>query len=238
MSCTEQSCSRYIPAVDEVDHHIQWNTVEGALQSTDADVFEIFDCCYAGNFRSNEFSTRIFEYLAATSSGNVTKSPGRSSFTSALIWALKEFARRSEKFTTSELTNKIREAPYFPKEQVPTLCERNAASSLRIVLTPLPENGSPIEEPHTPLPNLRNDQELRESLHLKIVLEKLPDKADIAGFAKAVKQLISGQRMLVHQVIWGGIHSQAESRPTRDTIVRQVHFLSAASRSSEAQCPG
>lgn len=201
--------------------------MEAALQGTEADVFEIFDCCYAGNFRSNDFSTRSFEFLAATSAGNVTKSPGKSSFTSALIWALRQFAKRGEKFTTSELTNKIKEAPNFPKEQVPVLCERNAASSLRIVLAPLPEEDSEEEQWHGPTTNSPGNQEDRELLHLKIVLEKFPDRADIAKLAKAVKQLIAGQNMLVHRVIWGGIHSQTEYRPTRDNIVRQAKSIAA-----------
>ena len=212
---------------------VQWNLVEANLQGTEADVFEIFDCCYAGNFRSNEFSTRIFEFLAATSAGSVTRSPGKNSFTSALIWALRQFAKGGEKFTTSELTNRIKEAPYFPKEQVPVLCERNAASSLRLVLAPLPEGKSQVEQQqHSPTPMSACNQEDREVLTLKLVLEKLPDKTDIARLAKVVKQLIAGQHMLVHRVLWGGIHSQTESHPNLDYIVRQAakRFLEPVTR--------
>ncbi|KAL9035476.1 MAG: hypothetical protein Q9180_004842, partial [Flavoplaca navasiana] len=114
------------PTIDE-PATVVWNYAEASLRQTLADIFEIFDCCYAGDLgrgrHGGVFSTRSFEYLGATSSGDTTKAPGPGSFSSALIWALGVLAKESGGFTTSTLANKIREAPNFPKKQVPILTE-------------------------------------------------------------------------------------------------------------------
>ena len=69
---------------------VVWNKTEHNLSGIAADVFQIFDCCYAGNFGARGGGgSGANEYLAATDKDDTTPKPGPNSFTSALIWALK-----------------------------------------------------------------------------------------------------------------------------------------------------
>ena len=70
--------------------------------------------------------------------------PGKDSFTRALIYALKALVKKRPdgRFTTVELLNKIKEAPDFPKDQNPTLSDRERKGSAgRIMLHPLQGTG-------------------------------------------------------------------------------------------------
>ncbi|KAL8862604.1 MAG: hypothetical protein Q9178_001102 [Gyalolechia marmorata] len=197
------------PTIDD-PATVVWNIAEAPLQQTKGDIFEIFDCCYAGDLGRSSggrgFDTRCFEFLGATSSGATTKSPGPNSFTSGLIWALRVLAKENDRFTTSTLANKIREAPNFPKTQVPILYERNDLASLqRIVIAPL-LNGdealtaSPVENkdttPHPPW----------GFLELTISLEKKPTKTEIRKFAKDVNTMIQTIELKVRHVKWKGLY--------------------------------
>jgi len=197
-----------VPTMHEVDH-VKWHLTEASLQETRADVFLIFDCCYAGDAsRSSGFGTRSFEFLAACSAGATTRGPGPESFTSGLIWALLQYAKEGKRFTTSELTNKIKKSPGFPERQVPTLSERNAARIERIILAPLSEDDTSTEkpdnqDPQTPLPDTR------EILLLKFVLDRYPEREDVAKLAKGITNMVQTQDLLVRRVIWGGFHFDA-----------------------------
>lgn len=182
---------------------VVWNYAEASLQDTRADVFEIFDCCYAGDLgRGRGFSTRQFEFLAATSAGSTTRGPGKNSFTSGLIWALKKLAKSPVRFTTSQLTKKIKECPDFPKRQVPSLIERNAASVERIVLAPLSKYEEIQEKVGEDSENVSQNREL---LDLKFILDKCPSKKEIRELAKGVNMMIQTKDFVVHRVIWGGL---------------------------------
>ncbi|KAL8859653.1 MAG: hypothetical protein Q9178_003767 [Gyalolechia marmorata] len=161
-----QSSSRYDKAaVLLISWDRSYDDPNTEREPAEADTFEISDCCFAGNLGefgggSNTKGTkreqivsagleigdaiggggqnldpRCFEFLHAPSSG--MKAPGPSSFTSGLIWALRVLAKeRPGRFTTSTLANKIREAPNFPKQQMPIISERDYPSE-RIVIAPL-----------------------------------------------------------------------------------------------------
>ena len=104
---------------------IVWSKVEPAIQNTDADVLLIFDCCHAGRLcytRSGPDS--YFEFLGACAHHETTRGPGDESFTSALIWALKQLAKKEEAFNTSELRRMITKYPRWPPEQIPVLADR------------------------------------------------------------------------------------------------------------------
>ena len=206
----EQSSKRD-PTIDEVDKYVTWHLAEAPLQKTKADVFVIFDCCYAGDSRNDHFSQRCSEFLAATSAGHVTRTPGPQSFTSGLIWALVQLAEDRGKFTTSELSNRVRDSPGFPKDQVPVLYERGRASSLkRIVLAPLSEVGAATEEPlEQSCASLASNPVL---LDLKFVFGDHPEEADIANLAKAISESLQSLA-IIRQVTWGGIHVESDSRP-------------------------
>src|SRR5436305_613963 len=80
-------------AQEQLDRNtIAWNMAEKCIESTEADILVIFDCCQAGTLRHDFRSRpgRCFEFLVACAANETTRIPGPGSFTSALIWALKE----------------------------------------------------------------------------------------------------------------------------------------------------
>ncbi|KAI4175771.1 MAG: hypothetical protein LQ343_001384 [Gyalolechia ehrenbergii] len=194
--------SKRVPTVDRLDT-VVWNLAEAALQQTKADVLEIFDCCYAGDLgRGRGFGTRCFEFLGATSSGATTRCPGPASFTSGLIWALEVLAKEHERFTTTTLANKIRQAPNFPKKQVPTLQERNDLSSLRrIVVAPLVEGQ--VNTKALATVGATTSPQTWGFLYLSISLEGRPSKADVAKLGKDVSLMIETSDLKVRNVKWG-----------------------------------
>ena len=125
-------------------HEVVWSSAEQIIQNTKGDVLLIFDCCHAAELeKSNRgFKRRAFEYLAATSAKSTTRKPGPQSFTSALIWSLKHFAKEGKSFSTTDLINTITtKAPNFPENQEPRLSERHGTCLRRIVLAPLTKTG-------------------------------------------------------------------------------------------------
>lgn len=129
MSCSQRGlltiCSKTSSSEKEnKDTSIEWSLVEGVLSKTKADVLEIFDCCHAGLLcapaEQTRSLTRSFEILTACAHNQRTPTPGPHSFTTALVWALKELAR-SEGFFTNQLNAKIREYPDFSRNQQPQL---------------------------------------------------------------------------------------------------------------------
>lgn len=219
------------PTNDDLDTVI-WNLAEATLQHTKADIFEIFDCCYAGDLgRGSSTGTRSFEFLGATSSGTITRSPGCHSFTTALIWALKQLVEEDTRFTTSTLAKKIRDAPGFPVKQVPTLIERNAASIVRIVLAPVPKSGQPTEVAKEESLGVGTNREL---LSLKLVLEKRPTKKEVESLARGVKMMIQTEGLVIHNVIWGGLQPwPSSSLGLHSPIVKEAakRFIGGARRS-------
>lgn len=195
--------------MDVVVNCVKWHLAETGLQNIEADVFEIFDCCYASEFRGGRFSERTFEFLAACSSRRVTAIPGPNSFTSGLIWALTELAKERDMFTTSELTNKIKAKPGFPADQDPVLKERNGnASRNRIVLAPLCID-RPTDQASSR--NRNNPSGDRVLLHLKFMFEDYPKERELKKLVKAVDEMVFDQD-IVCDVKWGGMHAESEAR--------------------------
>ena len=218
-----------------------WNFAEFALQKTQADIFEIFDCCYAGDLGRGScgwgFGTRCFEFLGATSSGATTRIPGPSSFTSALIWALGALAKESDKFTTNTLVTKIKEAPNFPKWQVPVLTERNDLSTLqRIVIAPLLD----AHEASTAVPAEEQDTTRHQPwgfLNLRFSLESCPEKAEIAKFGVDVRCILQSTELKVQGVKWAGFHRSIYPPMVHEAVRKMLHIgrkcrISSASQSS------
>ncbi|KAI4223286.1 MAG: hypothetical protein L6R40_008515, partial [Gallowayella cf. fulva] len=204
---------------------VVWNYAEAALQQTKGDIFEIFDCCYAGDLGRGSggrgFGTRCFEFLGATSSGATTKAPGKHSFTSGLIWALGVLAKESGRFTTSKLANKIREAPNFPQKQVPILYERNDLATLqRIVIAPLSKGDEASATSPAEKPNISH--QLWGFLDLRISLEKLPTEPEIKKFAKDVSVMMQTTELRIRHTKWGGLYRQLSTEGVHSPVVRKV----------------
>ena len=180
-----------------------WNNTESNLRDIESDVLQIFDCCYAGTLGTRGGSGQAFEYLAATGADDTTPRPGPSSFTSALIWALKEFVRDGGRFTTGHLSEKILKAPGFPKGQKPVLSRRQETE--RIVLHPLSAAGTP---PATLNSNgtIRNDTPGQDVVTLKFIFETRPSVQDIKNLGKDLNNVVHSNQLHVHRIMWGGIH--------------------------------
>jgi hypothetical protein len=119
---------------------VEWHDAEHLLTSTSADVFAIFDSCNAGHLCQPRGVVR-YEILGACLAGELTDPPGESSFTSALIWALKALkAQPKGFFGTPELLGKIHKAPNLRKSQQPLLAHRTTPSLDHIVIAPYDEN--------------------------------------------------------------------------------------------------
>lgn len=123
---------------------IEWHEVERTLVATLSDVLVIFDCCRAGLLCKSaqdglENNDRIFQCLGACESDQRTRSSGDRSFTTAMIWALKELAKESS-FPVTKLVKKIEAHVGFPhNDQRPVLFGgRFAPASANIHLARMP----------------------------------------------------------------------------------------------------
>lgn len=144
---------------------------------------------------------RSFEFLGACSSGNQTRSPGEESFTTALIWALDALLKKHSRFTVAQLSRKIREAPNFPKGQVPVQLDRCSNAIERIVLAPLAETDDKTEG----TPNGSNDtNENQGHLTLNFVFDEALSKSTVRKFAESLDLAMRKYEIPVKRIGWGG----------------------------------
>jgi hypothetical protein len=102
--------------------YIMWDRAEHILQEFKHDHLVIFDCC-DGGFLSTRGARHAFEYLVACEGKKKTRLPGPHSFTSALIWALKELKPMAP-FNMQTLKDKIKQYEDFPNDQEPLVFAR------------------------------------------------------------------------------------------------------------------
>lgn len=159
--------------------------------------------------------SRSFEFLGACPSGNVTLSPGKGSFTTALIWALEALVRDQTRFTLSELSCKIREAPDFPPDQIPVQFDRGAHTLEQIIIAPLPETGNETGDDESSALKGSDDAVPQGLLHLNFFFEKPPSKDTIDKFAQGMNRLVYEQELPVNRIVWGGLVSWGGAQPSR-----------------------
>jgi hypothetical protein len=166
---------------------------------------------FTQRFSYSKKLSRCFEFLGATNASTVTPIPGKTSFTSALIWALKEFAEKDppQKFTTTELASKIQEAPHFPRDQEISLRSRNLLSTQRIVLSPLQEDGLQNQVTEDPI------RKSPECLELRLYFDPGPQDNDLYELAMALTRHIKDSQGSHHGVLYrvsvGRIYSLAHN---------------------------
>ena len=156
---------------------------------------------------------RLFEYLAATSSYE-TPGPGRTSFTSALIFSLKKLAKERGRFTSSDLLRSItKDAPYFPKHQDPVLSKRDGNYKEFIVIEPLAKKGAGSSSPQPLLPtNQIEHSQPQDILTLRVVFENRPTKEMIEALGDHTNHIIeklslSMEDFRVNRIMYGGLQS-------------------------------
>lgn len=104
------------------ERRIDWKDIETTLGKADADVLVILDCCCSGVLRcpTMEGQTdggprRKFQYITACTADQLSRSAGPQSFTTAMIWALKELAVEPG-FTVRRLVRRLVSYEDFPRE--------------------------------------------------------------------------------------------------------------------------
>ncbi|KAL9579932.1 MAG: hypothetical protein Q9203_006505 [Teloschistes exilis] len=186
---------------------IVWNKTEELLKPAEADVLEIFDCCYAGTVGLARGIDRRFEYLAATTAMGTSPVPGPDSFTTALIWALRKLkqCKAGGRFTTDELVREIKhQAPNFPEDQKPVLSDRDYGNRAgRIILSPLSSedlNGkaSPVEE-------VVVDLKKRHCMTLHLDFAEKPSFDTVEKFGEELNNIFERRAFGVHRVRLGGV---------------------------------
>ncbi|KAH7330215.1 hypothetical protein BKA65DRAFT_54129 [Rhexocercosporidium sp. MPI-PUGE-AT-0058] len=196
---------------------ITWNLVEGNLQETRADVLQIFDCCHASDLgRGSNLNSRSFEHLAASTTP-YTRSPGDHSFTSALIWALKDLGspfQESPMFATSKLAKRIYDAPNFPREQKPSLTTRNVDALHHIILAPIPHDRSidtpvpdNVEEDEEAESDDESDKAVPQFLSLTFQFKEAQDDENLKKLADHLKmfmRLDTGLQKVQWGALWDG----------------------------------
>jgi hypothetical protein len=192
---------------------IAWHHTEQLLMQTDSDVLAIFDCCNAGSLCRSRSPTR-FEYLAACAAEQTTPSPGPGSFTTALIWALQELLPESP-FSTSKLQYKIKQAPKFPKHQLPVLAHRMTAGFNHILLSPSHnQNSLENSSDHT--------SETSEYLDLRFHFNTYIDENTIRRMAESLNLLLSDQSLYVHKISFLG---KSNSNVLKNTVLHWQQFV-------------
>ena len=161
--------------------------------------------CYAGDLGNTRASDprpnrsgRCFEFLGACPSGNVTRSPGPESFTTALIWALKSLVKDQTRFTVSDLSRKVKEYSNFPATQMPVQLDRGVHAIERIMLAPLAETKDIGETK----PITTEEQGL---LTLNFIFDSPPPKDTVERFADLLSRSVSHAKMPVNRIGWGGL---------------------------------
>jgi hypothetical protein len=117
---------------------IQFAKICDKLKRSEADLFLIIDCCYAGGALIQEpFAGRKCQFLCSISENKWARAPGyEGSFTRVLITALLELINeRDDGFSTSDLYRKI----YFKQHEVykPLLFDQSLRDFGKIWLRPL-----------------------------------------------------------------------------------------------------
>ena len=185
-------------------NEVVWNEAEHSLHDLQSDVLQIFDCCYAGTLGTRGQSQQSFEYLAATGAHDTTPSPGDTSFTSALIWALKKLAEnRTGRFTTIHLLEKIKQYPKFP-DQKPVLSKRreNHANE-RIILHKVggPVSNATLNGNGT----IQRNGPQQDVLTLKFVFDAQPSEQDIRNLGTDLNHVVRKNQLHVNRIMWGGM---------------------------------
>lgn len=167
----------------------------------------IFDCCHAGELERSvrsPFSRRAFEFLAATSAKSTTPSPGPSSFTSALMWSLNHLADSQGSFSTQELLRTIaHDAPNFPQDQSPRLCEPSPVCLRKIIIAPLSGNESTT---NFEVGDRDNNHDIQEDVSVRFIYTKQISEDVVKELTLALVGLVKGGTIDVQDLLWEGIN--------------------------------
>jgi hypothetical protein len=192
---------------------IAWDEAEQAfIRSAKGDVLTIMDACFAANVvpTVHREYEGTYEYLGACHVDRTTASPGKRSFTTALIASLEELLVRHEghSFTTADLLHAITE--HTRRNNPPFLASRIENNDRRISLPPkLSCKKSYFDD--SPIPAY---------LTLRIELkEQTLDPEKVEDLAKRISWAVRQSKVQARRVDW--LKLAPRKRSLRD-VVRTV----------------
>ena len=163
------------------------------MRGTKADVLVIFDCCHAGGFGGHKVRSgrSNFEFIAACGVDEKAALPGETSFTNALMWALKELKTGLQyPFMSKSLVDKIKTCPSLAKDQKPELRRRDYHADGTVWIAPL----------DTPKLELQSESkaERREVDHeyidLRLSFYRRVKPEDAGSIAKHLSRLVQDEK--------------------------------------------
>ncbi len=132
----------------------------------------------------------------------------------------------------SELSSKIRDAPAFPRDQVPVQFDRAPHSIERIVLTPLSgTSDAPTNDGQNGVATTFDDTTFQGLLHLNFIFTEPPTKKIIEKLAKSLNRAMKVEKMPVSRIAWGGLSSWEDPQVTANG---RAFMIKAASRFRKA----
>lgn len=147
---------------------------------------------------------QCFEFLGSTNQHQTALGPGRNSFTTALIYALKELSSKAEGFSVSELLEEIERAPHFnvagqKPSYDPCWGERRSGPKLRI--RPLMSQTTPA-----PVASVSNSEDTIEKaqyfVRVDLTFSQCPEERDVIVLANDLAQLVKTSATQVSSVLW------------------------------------
>ncbi|CBX99597.1 hypothetical protein LEMA_P088360.1 [Plenodomus lingam JN3] len=187
--------------------NVSWTRSEKPfIETVQADVFLIMDCCYASDMLRNVAEVgRTFEMLAASHIGQTTCQPGPNSFTNSLIKHLKELAGELTRpyFTTLDIHQRMQRE----RDEPPAFWRRLSGSDRHIRLRKLkPKHERPAEDETDRLQYSR-------FLHLGFALKSEEfDKSHIEILTRKLPKLFERAKIPVVDIRWLGCRKVSSSR--------------------------
>lgn len=175
---------------EKARNHIAWSGAEDNITPTEADVLVIFDCCEAGGLGGLKVrhSRPSFEFIAACGKKERTPRPGERSFTSGLMWALKEL-REDYPFSAITLVEKIKKYPLLLETQSPELLRRNEFADGLVWISPLNVVGP---KPEAAVQSVKRDPR-HEYIDLRFNFYRRVKTEDAKNLAKHLSPLVSSE---------------------------------------------
>ncbi|KAJ9603891.1 hypothetical protein H2200_011413 [Cladophialophora chaetospira] len=230
-----------IPNRKEEVSRVLWEEVETSLERAAADLLVIFDCCYAGLLANDELRAapprKIFEYVGATTGRRTARGPGKSSFTTAMIWALRELSAEENGFKITQLLTKIRKAPDFSKTcQEPVWSPRGRNSALYMLkLRPL--SSAEPEQQDSSFAEVQALEDVQPVyLQLQLVFDKSLDEEHISSLTECLKAAKKSYGLPLKGVRWKGLTNE-NVRPRMRDVVLEVQERLRRSHSSFTTSP-
>lgn len=177
---------------------IEWTEVEHTLGKAKSDVLIIFDCCHAGLLCSPMYRgpRRSFYYVAACKWNQVAHSSGEKSFTTAMIWALKELVD-SPGFTVTRLVSTLMKHGPFPRDQqeATVFPSRYGPGTQDIWITPTVQTISPAQARQS---RSKHDEVMPTAniLDLRLHFQKHAPPKHIEETARVLKGLLETKNFL------------------------------------------